>query len=309
MQRILFIVNPAAGFGGAKRNWEKVAPQVQSQFKESETWFTREKGHASDLVKEASAKGFTTLVGVGGDGTFGELVHGVLSLPALVRKNLALGCLPMGSGCDFARHAQLPKRFPDLLSMIEARAVRWLDAGRVQYTDLDGTQKERFFINMATFGLSGDVIRQMEKTGKPLGGKISYLLVSVTSLLKSKPRAIELTLDGKPVKEKNFHTVFVMNTSTTGGGMKIAPMADAEDGMLDVIWVGNLSRGRLLREFPKIYWGGHGGIPGIEFRQAKRIEAKSLEMGDIYLNIDGEALGKLPISVKILPHAVPVLIP
>ncbi|MBI4051326.1 MAG: diacylglycerol kinase family lipid kinase [Elusimicrobia bacterium] len=309
MDKILFIVNSAAGHGKAGRLWENAEEQVLKRFAKSEAWLTRGRGDASVLIKEAVAKGFSKIVAVGGDGTLGDVVHGFLSLSDLVRKKLMLGFFPAGSGCDFARHVRLSRRLDQILEIVGSVSVRYLDAGRVQYVDGDGAQKERFFINMAAFGLAGDVAHRLEKTGKRWGGKISYLLASWSALIKSRAREIHIVLDGKPLAESRFHSVILANTSSTGGGMRIAPRADAEDGLLDIVCIGDLNRRQLLTQLPKVYWGGHIGFPGIIYQQAKHVEARPLEKEDICLNVDGEALGKLPASFSVLPRSVPFLLP
>jgi diacylglycerol kinase (ATP) len=116
-----------------------------------------------------------------------------------------------------------------------------------------------------------------------------------------------LRADGEDLPSAPYHLVAVANTSTTGGGMAISPGADVEDGHLDVVTVGDVSRLALLRSFHLLYSGRHLGEAGVERRLVKRLEARSAET--VYLNVDGEAVGRLPATFECLPKVVPFLLP
>ena len=118
---------------------------------------------------------------------------------------------------------------------------------------------------------------------------------------------MELIADGARQSLARYHLVALANTSMTGGGMRIAPRADPEDGKLDLVAVGDLSLWGLLRRFPLIYTGGHVGSPGVSHALVRRLEARS--DAKVCLNIDGEAVGGLPAVFEVLPAAAPFLCP
>lgn len=300
--RYLFIVNPAAGQG--KAAWTRFL-QLWKDPRGVEARLTERRGHASDLAREAAGRGFERVVAVGGDGTLSEVVHGLLSAGPLP-KGLALAHLPAGSGCDFARHVRLPRRPQDWPGYLEAGRVARLDAGRVSWRE-DGAARERYFVNIAMAGIAGDIVRTMERTGKPLGGTLSYLAVSIGHLLAARPRPVTLRRDGRAAPAADYHLLAVANTSTTGGGMRIAPDADPADGWLDFVGVPAMTKARLLWSFPKIYEGTHLGVPGIESGRLRALEADSPV--PVPLNIDGEPIGSLPARFEILPASLPVLLP
>jgi YegS/Rv2252/BmrU family lipid kinase len=305
--KTLFIVNPAAGHGRGHSRWAQVEDRALAAYPGSRVKHTAKIGEAAGLVRVGLEEGFQAIVAVGGDGTVGEMVDGYLSAPEPLRIKSVLGALPVGSGCDLARHLGLGREPEDVLKLLARPNVKRLDAGVVEFHDDDGRRAKRYFINVVSLGLGGEVGRRIAASGKPLGGTLSYMGISLACLARAKPYALSLIVDGKEEPETPYHLIAVANTSTTGGGMSIAPAADAHDGLLDLVSVGGLSRLDLFRRFPSIYSGGHIGKPGIAHRLVRRVEVRSSET--VYLNIDGEAMGLLPAVFEAMPAAVPFLLP
>lgn len=303
--RTLFIVNPAAGHGRGRRRWESAARRL-GQGDWQARW-TEGPGHGRVLARVALEQGFSGVVAVGGDGTAGEVVDGFLAAPESVRAGAALGTWPSGSGCDLARHLRLRPDIKTLQALLARSSIRRLDAGVVECRQPGGGAVRRHFLNVVSFGVAGEVALGAQEKGKPFGGTLSYLLSSLGALLTTPPRAMELVADGQPLPRGRYHLVSVANTSTTGGGMIIAPGADAEDGFLDLVAVGDMGRWELLRRFPEIYRGTHLRHKGVSRRLIRRLEARSSET--VRLNIDGEAMGLLPAVFEVMPKAVPFLLP
>jgi diacylglycerol kinase (ATP) len=271
-----------------------------------ETRLTKAPGHASVLAREAVEQGFEAVIGVGGDGTLGEVVDGYLSLPAAARGHCSLSTWPAGSGCDTARHFKIGGGPKELAALLKKPRKARLDAGSVVFMDTNGRPQTRYFINVVTLGLGGDVARRVAKSGKPLGGTLTYLASSIAAIARAKPYPLSLVVDGVAQAVAGYHLLAVANTSTTGGGMKIAPSADAGDGRLDLISVGALARAALLRKLPLVYMGKHLGQAGVHHEFLRRLEVRSEQT--VYVNVDGEAAGTLPASFEILPGAVPFLL-
>lgn len=242
---------------------------------------------------------------MGGDGTLSEVAHGLLTSGPLP-PGFSLTHLPAGSGCDFARHFCLPTKPEDWPGLIRNGRVSLIDAGKVSWSEPDGP-KERYFVNIAMAGLAGDIVHTMERTGKPLGGLLSYLGVSLAHICRSRAKPLELSFDGQSQPMKNYHLLALANTAMTGGGMRIAPQADAKDGLFDFIGVGPMNRARLLMNFPKIYKGSHLQVDGIKSGRMRRLDASSSE--PVRLNIDGEPLGHLPACFEIIPKVLPMVLP
>jgi YegS/Rv2252/BmrU family lipid kinase len=304
--KTLFIVNPAAGHDRGAKRWAAVESLARAASPGLEVWRTRRPADAFALAQRGLARGFEALFAVGGDGTLGEVVDGYLEASHELRRRACLGTWPVGSGCDFARHIGMKPTAEALLALLRDPRPRPLDAGRAEYQTPSG-RASRHFVNVAAMGLAGDVALRVRASGKAWGGTLSYLFHSLAALACARARLLDLTIDGQPQPRKPYHLVVLANTSTFGGGMKVAPAADPRDGKFDMVTVGDLGRFALLRRLPLIYTGEHLGTESVALRPVRRLEASSPEA--VTLNIDGEAIGALPASFELLPGALPFLCP
>ncbi|MFH2201807.1 MAG: diacylglycerol kinase family protein [Elusimicrobiota bacterium] len=303
------IVNPAAGAGRSGARWPELYEMFRRVIGDFKVLKTHGTGHAVELAREELMNGAQRLIAVGGDGTWHELVEGYLSVDESLRAGAVLGCYPAGSGCDFARHMRFPRDDRSLITFLTGTKTKRVDAVRAEITGENGATAVVHLTNIAAFGLAGDVAWIINKTGKPFGGTASYLLVTLGLLARSRSRDYELLLDGRRIDERRFHTVILANTSTTGGGMKVAPDADSSDGLFEVVSFGEMSRWDMLKKFSLLYDGSHLGHSGITLRRGRRLEARALDGAAARLNIDGESCGALPAVFEILPGALPVLTP
>jgi len=301
--RTLFIVNPAAGQGRAGGRWDKARELAKGIFPGLELARTEKPGHGRELARQATADGVELIVAVGGDGTVGEVVDGFLSVPAQVRHETVLATFPAGSGCDFASHMGVPREPEAWAKFIAEGKRRRLDAGRATFRAADGAPRSRHFLNVAALGLPGDVALSVAARGKFLGGTLTYLVEGVLSVMTAKARRMRLTVDGVAEPAASYHLAAVANTSTFGGGMKLAPQADAEDGLLDLLTIGDMTRPELMSLLPRAYSGTHAGRPGVVLRRARRVEVHS--DAPLPLNIDGDADGSSPVVFEVLPKAIP----
>lgn len=301
-----FIINPAAGHGRAAGVWDSVREQALRLAPGSRAAFTAAPGEATQLALAAALEGAERIIAVGGDGTFCEALEGVMAAPEQARRRTALGAVPAGSGCDLSRHLKYPRGRDGIIDMLARGASRRLDVGRVSFTREDGSPGARHFINIAAFGLAGDVARQIKKMGKPLGGTVSYALSSLLVMLGARAKALRLKADGRDISGR-YHLGVLANTSSMGGGMLIAPDTSDDDGLMDLVLVADMGRLALAGKFPKLYSGRHLGEPGVSVISLRRLEADSEE--EVWLNIDGEAEGRLPAVFEVLPGAVKVMVP
>lgn len=306
MPSTIFIINPAAGHGRAGRVWGSFSGAAQRLLPDSACAFTAHQGHAAALAREAVLAGATRLIAVGGDGTFSEMLEGVMGAPGNLRRKVTLGAIPAGSGCDLARHLGYPRDREGLINLLARGAPRPLDVGLINYAGLDGSPRRRHFVNIAAFGLAGDVAHHIKATGKPLGGTVSYFVSSAWVLLTAKARTVRLKADGRDISGR-YHLGVLANTSSMGGGMMIAPGTRDDDGQMELVLVSDMSRFSLMRNFPALYKGTHLDSPGITMTGVRRLEAESDET--VYLNIDGEADGMLPAVFETLPLAINVIAP
>jgi len=180
--------------------------------------------------------------------------------------------------------------------------VRPLDVGRVRFTRPDGSSGERYFVNVASFGVSGQVDRAVNSGTKVLGGKVSFFLASVRTLLRWRDQAVRIRVDGGPVEALAITTLAVANGQYFGGGMRVAPEADPSDGQFDVtIWSGYHLKDFALKS-ASVYDGRHVRWAGTRTLRCRVLEASSDE--EVLLDVDGEQPGRLPASFELLPGAL-----
>ena len=300
--RTLFIVNPAAGHGRAGARWAQALVLVKRIYGDLELAHTARPGHGRELARAAVEAGVELVVAVGGDGTVGEVIDGYLAVPEAVRRNSELSTFPAGSGCDFANHMGVPREPEAWVKFFAAASRRRIDAGRATFRGADGAPRARHFLNVAALGLPGEVAVTVARRGKFLGGTLTYLVEGALAVLSAKAKSMRLVIDGVEEAPAAYHLVAAANTSTFGGGMKLAPQADAEDGLLDLLTIGDMPRAELMALLPRAHAGGHLSRPGVVLRRARRIEIHTDE--SLPLNIDGDADGTAPVVFEVLPKAL-----
>lgn len=300
--RTFLVVNPESAGGTTGRRWPEIHAQVLRALGEgAEHAFTERPMHAADLTAEALRNGYRRIVAVGGDGTLNEVVNGFLRSGAPVPPDARLALVPRGTGGDFRRTFDLNGSLSECCARLQGE-VRPLDVGRVRFTRADGTPGERYFVNVASFGVSGQVDRAVNSGSKAFGGKVSFFLASVRTLLGWKDQTVRIRVDGGPEETLGITTLAVANGQYFGGGMRVAPEADPSDGQLDVtIWSGYHLKDFALKS-ASVYDGRHVRWAGTRTLRCRRLEATSEE--EVLLDVDGEQPGRLPATFEVLPGAL-----
>jgi len=307
MGRPLIIANPNSAGGALGRRWPKVARTLERILGPVDHAFTEGLGDGARLSHEAVEAGRGLVVAMGGDGTISEVVDGMFTLDGPVAPEAELGVLPFGTGGDFIRTVELPRDMEAAARRLAAGALRKVDVGRLTYTDDQGEQRSRHFINIASFGVSGLVDRLVNKGTKALGGRLSFGLATVQATARFRPQRAMIRLDDGPEKEVLLHNVAVANGRYFGGGMKVAPEAELDDGLFDVVTLGAMSLKDLLLRGHLIYRGAHLELPQVSLASARRVEARPVDPAEaILLDVDGETPGRLPATFEIIPGALPL---
>jgi len=289
--KILVIVNPMAGGGRTLR----LLPKIRHWLSESPHEFsfntTRSPDEMRSEIMKAPAQGINALLLIGGDGT----VH--QALPAIAETNIPFGFLPCGRGNDFARNIGLLSKLQKSCSLPSNPSFHQVDLPRINNIP---------FVAVAYVGFDAEV-NELANEGKGyFGGTLGYI-VCVTKALKSfKPFEVEITIDGDTWRERVM-MVTVANAPFYGGGMKIAPDANMNDGVLDICIVKEISKLELLWEFPKVFKGTHIYHPRIMIKSGRRIRLTSDEPRNIYA--DGEYVGHLPADCTIGNQTIHIMSP
>ena len=297
------IVNPAAGAGRTGRLWPQIMGLFEGHGLRFEHELTEAPGHAIELAKSAIKKGFEMVVSVGGDGTINEVVNGLYGTGSI--REATLGIISTGTGSDYIRTIGLPRQYENACRCLVEKRRQTVDLGIVEYTE-NGRKVERIFVNFAGMGFDAEVVRRTTQKYKVTGSMLSYLLAILTTFMSYRNRDISLIIDGEAV-DKRICTVLMNNGKYGGGGMFAAPNASVEDGFLDVVIIGDVSKPDLLRSLPRIYRGTHLTHPKVTMKKAKEVEVQS-SGGRVQLQADGELLGELPSRFRVLPAALKVVV-
>src|SRR5215510_14988353 len=293
------IVNPSSAGGSTGEAWLQIASDLRSQFGAFRTVFTKHRGDAAVLASEAARKGAKLIIACGGDGTISEVANGILSSG----KDVELGILPSGTGGDFRRTLEIPSRARDAARVLRiGRTVR-IDVGRVSFVDNNGTQAMRYFVGVASCGMSTKVIERVKADG------ISFASSLLQTAMRNEAIRLVVQLDDEHDRQLTVSNLCIANARYFGGGMKIAPDAKLTDGKFDVIGVGDLSALKLFTSAPRVYLGSHLSMPEVSHTLARKVNVRPSDTrAEVALEIDGELPGRLPATFQIIPEALRVRI-
>lgn len=322
----LFIVNPRSGGGRSGRALEALLDVARSSLGEIDASFTERPRHATELAREAAEAGREVVVAVGGDGSIHEVANGLLQARERGATKTSLGIIGQGTGGDFRKALGLEHRLDRYLAAIAGGVARPIDVGRFAYTTHDGREAESYFINILSVGMGGLVDTYVAQTTKAFGGTVAYFAASARAMVDSQLARLAITarapsvegpgLDKKPGETRELEVdsrmLAICNGQFFGSGMHVAPTASPFDGKLDVVSIGGASLLSFMRASGRIYGGTHLTQPGVEHFRCDRLTIELLGGADpalFCLDVDGEPLGRLPITVSLLPAALPVLLP
>jgi len=268
-----FIANVNAGRGKAGRKINSLIHSLNNHKFEYELELTRAPLHASELAQSAIQKGFRKIVVVGGDGTLNEVVNGIMQSGK--QADVSLGLIPEGGGNDFAGNFKLSNQIDKAIRILKDEKIMTVDVGKVE---------DFYFINALGLGFDAQVAR-LSNNIKYLNGLPRYLLAVIISLVKLKPFKAEMKFDNCTLNEP-FALLAIGNGFSTGGGFLLTPEARVNDGLLDICFIRQVSRRRILNLLPQAIKGQHLKQPEVVLQQSKIIEIKSNEILPIYC--DGE---------------------
>ena len=287
--KILIIYNPQAGNGRARSLLPKVTEYVQQQGLDADIVCTEYSGHAVELAAVADLDKYEALIASGGDGTLFEVVNGYYKNPC--RNKPPIGLIPNGTGNAFMKELKLLqtdwKKAVDIICQNHRRTI---DVGK--FTS-EGNQY--YFLNIVGMGFVTDIA----EASVPLKwmGNTAYTFATLFKLISLKSQKLHIELDDE-ILEVDGVFVEVANSTYTGTTFYIAPEAEIDDGLLDVIILRNISRLRLLRLFTSIYDGSHINYPEVEYIKAKKIKVIEEKPGKLIP--DGEILGSTPVEIECL---------
>ncbi len=308
----LVIVNPKSAGGATKSVWASKASELRAHFGAFQVAFTKCAGDGNLLAKRAAEQGRKFVIACGGDGTINEVANGILESGA----DIELGILPSGTGGDFRRTLGLSNETREAAKQLRTGETKTIDVGKVTFLNHEGEQTSRFFLNVASFGLSASIIENVKGStslnwlpNNLLRGKASFALSTLQEVIGLDFKTVRVKMDDADETSLNTINFCVCNSRFFGGGMKIAPDAKINDGFFDVVNIGDIKTAKILLNAYTLYQGSHLNLKEVKATLAKKIEVKSASNEEIHIEIDGELPGKLPATFEIVPNALKVRTP
>ncbi len=243
------------------------------------------------------------MVAVGGDGTLNETVNGVMRADA----SAEVATIPLGTGMDFVRTYGIPTKFDDAVRVALSGTTRTIDVGRVTYRAWDGSGAERYVANVGSVGMSAAVAQRANGMSKALGGKATFFYALVRVFLEWQNTLVTVELEGGERREARMHDVIVANGKWHGGAMLLAPHAQPDDGLFDVVLIGDITKVDFMTTAPKIYKGTYLAHPKVDLVRAAALTVDAPER--LPIELDGEQVGTTPVRFEVVPGALRVRVP
>jgi len=291
-----------------------IAAQIKDVFgNDCNILFTEYAGHASTLVSTALEKGAGTVICVGGDGSLNEVANGVMAaknnglITQSQAERLRVGILPKGTGNDFARTVKVPYDLPLLKNLIEKDSYKQIDLGLVNCLSPEGKETARYFINISDCGIGGAISKKLESSSKFLGPALTYQMSIITTFFQYRNKYIKVQADSFNFEGKVLNFI-VANGKYFGGGMGIAPDAQADDGKFSVVIIGEISLWDYFKNLGNIKRCVRINHPGIQYLSVQKINVTGLNE-PVLAEMDGEFIGSTPIQFQLIAKALNFLAP
>lgn len=288
-RRLALVVNPAAAGGKVARSLAEAIAALDAAGADYRVTETRDLAHACQLAEEAAKDG-EAVVAVGGDGLVGCLAGALRNAP------VPLGIVPGGRGNDFARVLGIPKAVPEAIAVIRAGHERLVDVA-----DADGQP----FVGIASLGFDSDANRIANET-RLIKGNLVYVVAALRALAAWKHATFTVAVDGEEHTVRGY-SVAVGNSRAYGGGMFLIPHAELDDGRLDVFLSAEASKLSFLKGVPKVFKGTHVETPSVSFLSGEVVRVDADRPFTVYA--DGDPIGELPITVRVTPRCLRVIVP
>ncbi len=299
------IVNPVAGSRSVGREWSLISRQLRDVGLVFDFEFTEYTGHAIEIARRAADGGYHCIIAVGGDGTVNEVANGILC--STKSSDTILGIVGVGTAHAFALSLGIGEDYVKALSLLTGQERALIDVGVVQCWS-QGQSIKRFFVNEASVGFPAEIVDAWSPLPTRFGHNLNLALRTVAgykSLATHRNQRLSLCV-GNEVESIFCCGVVVANGQYFADGMQIAPHASLDDGLLDVVIFGDVTRSELLKIRPTLYNGSHIRHTKIREKKTTTLTIESDEQ--LLVEVDGNNIGEGPASFWVLPSALTVVV-
>jgi len=298
-ERMLAIVNPAAGHGRCGRLATAALDRMRASGIPLDADITTRPGHATELARAAYARGTRRFLAVGGDGTACEIVNGLV--PVASNGSAQLAFLPLGTGNSFLRDFTDRGGVDETIAAVTRAAPRPCDVLRLADTD-----RVIYSINQIGIGFIADVAETANRSFKGLG-ELGYVVAGLARTIGLREYSCPVRIDGEATVDRRPALFWALgNSRYTGGRLLLAPRADTADGVVDLVRCNAIGRARILRSLPTLFDGSHLALPFVSSRQARRIDFEV--DAPLQVSIDGDCVTMRPTYLDVLSAAIQVLV-
>lgn len=299
MKRCLFIINPTSGQRTIQQKLDSIIGKLvlEQTINTVDIFYTKGKFDAYQKAHDVSLKQYDFFVAVGGDGTINEVISGMVDS----KKTIPLVILSAGTVNDFATHLALPTNVDKICQMITNFKTITCDVGKIN---------DHYFVNVAAGGMFSDISFSVSKDDKKRLGPFAYYVNGIINLPNQLQTNMQLSITFD--QEKSFDVdallFMVTNTNRVGGFNKIAPYADIQDGLLDVMIIKKCSATDLVSLYKDYLLKKHINSPFLIYKQVKAITVSCLNQ-EVIIDIDGEKGTKLPVTIENINKAITLIVP
>lgn len=296
----VLVVNPNSAKGATGRKWTELNKTLERILPPFDVFITQRAGEATAFAADASPQ-YETVVAVGGDGTINEVANGIRQSGS----ETALGILPRGTGSDLVRTLGIPHRFPSAAQLLARGHRKKIDMGKATFLDPDGRERWRWFVNAAEVGFGAIVSDAVNHPSRFLPGPAAFMWAVITTMVKHHPITTSVTTDGSSHRSLLLSNAWIANGRYSGGGMKSAPRALIDDGLLDIVLVEHSSIPVRVAGLPKLRSGKFVKMREVEYRQAAQATFTS-EAAQL-IEVDGDVVGTTPATFEIEHRCLTVI--
>jgi len=304
------IVNSRGNFGFAHRRLKQLvaALRFHPAFKALDLKFTSFPGHAVELTRRALTEGVDVILSIGGDGTHNEVVNGFFDPNGkLINSQAKLAVLHLGTGGDFRKSLGIGASAGAAIRGLTGGTPCPIDIGLIRYVDRNDRQTRRYFVNIASFGISG-IIDNLARDRRfaRLGGKAAFLLATLRAFRHYRNATMRISMDGKPELEQPVCAFVVANGRFFGGGMKVAPNAALDDGLFDAVCLGDFKPADFLLKGHRLYRGSHLSMEKVWMHRVRTVAVHARD--PVPIDIDGDGLGCTPAEITVAPQRISIIV-